>query len=84
LSYLKDRPYGPLATPSLDLYFNDVLEAHETAHQWWGNRVTAESYRDSWLMEALANYSALLYLEKRRGPHALDQMLDDYRESTCA
>jgi hypothetical protein len=84
LSYLKDRPYGPLATPSLDLYFDDVLEAHETAHQWWGNRVTAENYRDSWLMEALANYSALLYLEKRRGPHALDKMLDDYRAALLA
>jgi hypothetical protein len=84
LSYLKDRPAGPLATRSLDLYFDDVLEAHETAHQWWGNRVTAESYRDSWLMEALANYSALLYLEKRRGPHALDEMLDDYRAALLA
>jgi hypothetical protein len=79
LSYLKDRPTGPLATPSLDLYFNDVLQAHETAHQWWGNRVTTENYRDSWLMEALANYSALLYLEKRKGPHAVDRLLDEYR-----
>jgi hypothetical protein len=30
-------------------------------------------------MEALANYSALLYLEKTKGPHALDVMLDSYR-----
>jgi len=79
LSYLKDRPPGNLATPSLDLFFDDVLQAHETAHQWWGNRVTTENYRDSWLMEALANYSALLYLEKRRGPRAVDQMLAEYR-----
>jgi hypothetical protein len=35
-------------------------------------------------MEALANYSALLYLEKRRGPHALDEMLDDYRAALLA
>jgi len=84
LSYLKDRPNGSLATAPLDLFFDDVLEAHETAHQWWGNRVTTENYRDSWLMEALANYSALLYLEKRRGPHAVDQMLDDYRASLLA
>ncbi len=79
LSYLKERPNGNLATASLNLYFDDVLEAHETAHQWWGNRVTTEGYRDSWLMEALANYSALLYLEKKRGPRAVDQMLDEYR-----
>jgi aminopeptidase N len=79
LSYLKNRPAGNLATPSLDLFFDDVLQAHETAHQWWGNRVTTENYRDSWLMEALANYSALLYLEKRRGPRAVEQMLAEYR-----
>ena len=79
LSYLKDRPAGNMATPSLDLFFDDVLQAHETAHQWWGNRVTTENYRDSWLMEALANYSALLYLEKRRGSRAIDQMLSEYR-----
>jgi hypothetical protein len=81
LSYLKDRPAGNLATPSLDLFFDDVLQAHETAHQWWGNRVTTENYRDSWLMEALANYSALLYLEKRRGSRAVDQMLGEYRSA---
>jgi hypothetical protein len=79
LTYLKDRPTTNSNPPSVDLYFSDVLYAHETAHQWWGNRVTAESYRDHWLMEALANYTALLYLEKRRGPRAVDQMLDSYR-----
>ncbi len=79
LTYLKDRPIGNSAPPSVGLYFDDVLQAHETAHQWWGNRVTVESYRDYWLMEALANYTALLYLEKRRGPRAVDQMLDSYR-----
>ena len=30
-------------------------------------------------MEALANYSALLYLEKRRGPKAVDTVLELYR-----
>ena len=49
-----------------------MLQAHETAHQWWGNRVTAATYRDHWLMEALANYSALLYLEKSKGGKRVD------------
>ena len=35
--------------------------AHEVAHQWWGHAVGWESYRDLWLSEALANYSALLF-----------------------
>ena len=57
-----------------------MLQAHETAHQWWGNRVTAATYRDYWLMEALANYSALLYLE-REGRRAMESMLDSYRNA---
>src|SRR5208283_3456420 len=43
------------------------------------NRVTAATYRDNWLMEALANYSALLYVEKTKGPRAMEVMLDSYR-----
>jgi hypothetical protein len=79
LAYLHSVPVSGAAPKALDLFFDDVLEAHETAHQWWGNRVTADNYRDYWLMEALANYTALLYLEKRKGPRAVDEMLDSYR-----
>jgi len=61
------------------VFFSDLLHAHESAHQWWGNIVTASAYHDDWLMEALANYSALLYLEKRRGARAVDAVLEDYR-----
>jgi hypothetical protein len=80
LAYLKQLPdsRSPV-TESQTLFFEDLIEAHETAHQWWGNRVTSATYRDDWLMEALANYSALLYLEKTKGPHALDVMLESYR-----
>jgi hypothetical protein len=79
LSYLGNVPSRFAPSKPLDLFFEDVLQAHETAHQWWGNRVTANNYRDYWLMEALANYSALLYLEKRKGSRALDEMMDSYR-----
>jgi aminopeptidase N len=61
-----------------------MLQAHETAHQWWGNKATNATYRDNWLMEALANYSALLYVEKRRGAHSLEAMLDSYRDGLLA
>jgi aminopeptidase N len=67
-------------TQSQALYFDDLLEAHEVAHQWWGNRVTASFYRDGWLMEAMANVSALLYMEKSKGRHSTDVMLDSYRD----
>jgi hypothetical protein len=87
LVYLKSIPGVSSTTnaaASVELFFQDVLQAHETAHQWWGNRVTPASYRDNWLMEALANYSALLYLEKRRGTHSLEIMLVNYRDSLLA
>jgi aminopeptidase N len=60
------------------------LRAHEAAHQWWGNIVTTGAYRNEWLMEALANYSALLFLESRNGPKFLDTMLDQYRRQLLA
>ncbi len=60
-------------------FYSDMLDAHEVAHQWWGNLVITTSYQDSWLMEALANYSALMFLEKKKGPRALETLLDDYR-----
>jgi len=65
-------------------FFSEILHAHETAHQWWGNIVTSARYRDEWLMEALANYSALLWLEKRKGPRAVDAVLAEYRKRLLA
>jgi len=38
-----------------------LVIAHEVSHQWWGNQVGWASYRDQWISEALASYSALLY-----------------------
>ena len=66
------------------VFFTDLLPVHEVAHQWWGNLVTAESYQDEWLMEALANYSALMYMEKRKGTKALEQTLEEYRNHLLA
>jgi len=46
-----------------EILFRSIMTAHETAHQWWGDAVFWKTYRDQWMMEALANYSALLKLE---------------------
>jgi hypothetical protein len=80
LSYIPpdDRP-AALREKSRQTFFSDVLAPHEVAHQWWGNLVTSEAYQDAWLMEALANYSALLYLEKRKGSRAVETTLEQYR-----
>lgn len=52
-----------------DILYRDLMQAHETAHQWWGDAVFWRSYRDMWLSEALANYSALLQLEAQDPAH---------------
>ena len=83
LSALAYLPANDRTVAHLDelqrLFFSDILQAHETAHQWWGNVVTAAAYHDDWILEALANYSALLYLEKRRGTRSLEAVLEEYR-----
>ncbi len=81
LSYLdpSQRPPG-LRDPSHQIFFSELIEAHEVAHQWWGNVVTANSYQDEWMMEALSSYSALLWLEKKKGLKAMQGVLDEYRD----
>ena len=44
------------------------------AHQWWGVAVEFEDYRDQWLSEGFANYSAALYTLS--GLQREDQFLD--------
>ena len=63
------------------VFFSDLIEAHEVAHQWWGDSVIPASYQDEWLAEGLASYSALMYLEKKRGVKAMEDVLEDYRDS---
>lgn len=80
IAYLDPSQRPPSARgPIQELFFSEILHAHETAHQWWGNRVASAAPQDDWLMEALANYSALLYLEKRRGPKSVETVLEQYR-----
>ena len=84
LSYLKNPARSGAASETQEIFFTDLLQAHEVAHQWWGNRVSSATYRDYWLMEALANYSALLFVAKTKGEHSADVMLDSYRTQLLA
>ncbi len=85
LSYLPATSQ-PLSTmsPYEQAFYGELLRAHETAHQWWGNIVTTASYHHEWLLEALANYSALLFLESHKGPRFTDGILDAYRSQLIA
>jgi len=71
-----DRPEAA-RTESLRRFYSEILYAHEVAHQWWGNLVGSATYHDEWISEALANYSAILVLERRKGAKFTDQAMED-------
>jgi len=42
-------------------YWSEVTP-HEVSHQWWGQLVGFGSYRDQWMSEGFANFSAGIFL----------------------
>lgn len=45
----------------------DGLLFHETAHEWWGNSVTAADPAHVWIHEGTAVYSEALFIEEKLG-----------------
>lgn len=41
----------------------DFIIIHESAHEWFGNNLTAKDIADMWVHEAFANYAESLYTE---------------------
>jgi Peptidase family M1 domain len=74
-----ERP-SQVRTTRDQVFFSDLIQTHEVAHQWWGNVVIPAGYQDEWILEGLANYSALIWVEKKKGPKALEQVMNQYRD----
>ena len=55
-----------------------LVPAHETAHQWWGDLVTWSTYHDQWFSEGLANYCSLMMLEEKN-PAGFKLVMEKYR-----
>ncbi len=45
----------------------DWLLLHETAHEWWGNKVTAADWADFWIHEGFGAYAEALYVNDTLG-----------------
>lgn len=48
----------------------EEVEAHEIAHQWFGDTVTEKTWSDLWLSEGFATYFAGIFLERNEGKEA--------------
>lgn len=48
-------------------YGFDAILLHETAHEWWGNKITARDWADYWLHESFATYSEAIYVNDTLG-----------------
>lgn len=46
----------------------DFIIIHESAHEWFGNAVSAADVADMWIQEGWANYLESMYVERMFGP----------------
>lgn len=58
----------------------DGLLFHETAHEWWGNSVTAIDPAHMWIHEGMAVYSEAMFIEDQLGYNVMVDFLLDKRK----
>ncbi len=57
----------------------DFIIVHESAHEWFGNSITAQEKQDMWIHEGWATYLESLYVEARWGRADALKYLDGYK-----
>ncbi len=50
----------------------EMVAAHELAHQWFGDSVSLQSWKNIWLNESFASYAQWMWLEHSLGRQAMD------------
>ncbi len=85
---LVESPYEGMEHQSAIAYGNgyknsyngfDYIILHESAHEWWGNSISASDLSDVWLHEGFATYAEALFVEKTQGENAYLRYLLMYR-----
>src|SRR5205814_1583409 len=72
-----------LETGSVRMATNDFFQyvgPHEIAHQWWGHAIGWKSYRDQWMSEGFAEFSASLYAQIVRGQDKFQDFWENQRK----
>jgi len=77
-AFLDRQEREQLHLDSFHILMQQILPAHETAHQWWGDLIPWTTYRDQWYSEGLANYCALMMMQEK-DPAGFREIMDRYR-----
>ena len=60
---------------------SEQMLAHEIAHQWFGDLVSLDEWKESWLKEGFATYAAALWFEHKEGSSSMEKWLKGTFES---
>lgn len=83
LPRLPNVPAKVAANSPIDLArYREYSIAHEIAHQWWGQAVTPDRYRDQWLSEGLSQFAAALHIRAKYGEEAYAGVIKRFTQWT--
>jgi aminopeptidase N len=60
------------------------LLANTMAHQWWGSEVSPRTLSDAWIINGMARYGELMYVEEDSGKSAMRAALQDVSAGALA
>jgi aminopeptidase N len=60
------------------------LLANTMAHQWWGSEVSPRTLSDAWIINGMARYGELMYVEEDTGKGAMRAALQDVSAGALA
>lgn len=61
--------------------FYDYVLVHESAHEWWGNAVSARTWGHFWIHEGFGTYAEGVYLEKLHDREEADRWFETIKSS---